>query len=136
MQFALSKSFKENNVKQKRMFWLLAAMTLVSMLAACAARRQPQHQPQQPLPKHLQPTPHPIHGRSHQDRNRCLLHPTPPGMAHHWSQGKKANSCCGAGDLNNGGIVGVNKGIEEAVAVIGWKVQTIDGSNLAGQTGL
>ena len=40
-----------------------------------------------------------------------------------------------AGDLNNGGITGVNKGAEEAVAAIGWKLQTIDGKgSLAGQT--
>ncbi|MFN8492120.1 MAG: substrate-binding domain-containing protein [Caldilineaceae bacterium] len=40
-----------------------------------------------------------------------------------------------ASDLNNGGVLGVNKGAEEAAAAIGWKFQTIDGKGtLAGQT--
>lgn len=33
-----------------------------------------------------------------------------------------------AGDLNNGGILGVTNGIEEAVGVIGWDVRVIDGA--------
>jgi ribose transport system substrate-binding protein len=38
-------------------------------------------------------------------------------------------------DLNNGGVLGVNKGAEEAAAAIGWKFQALDGKGtLAGQT--
>ena len=38
-------------------------------------------------------------------------------------------------DLNNGGVLGVTKGAEEAAAAIGWKFQSIDGKGtLAGQT--
>ena len=38
-------------------------------------------------------------------------------------------------DLNNGGVLGVTKGSEEASAAIGWKFQSLDGKGtLAGQT--
>lgn len=38
-------------------------------------------------------------------------------------------------DLNNGGVLGVNKGAEEAAAAIGWRFQSLDGKgSLAGQT--
>ena len=38
-------------------------------------------------------------------------------------------------DLNNGGVLGVTKGAEEASAAAGWKFQSIDGKGtLAGQT--
>lgn len=33
-----------------------------------------------------------------------------------------------AGDMKNGGILGVTNGIEEASGIIGWKVKTIDGA--------
>ena len=40
-----------------------------------------------------------------------------------------------AGDMKNGGILGATKGVEEAVAAIGWKVKTIDGAgSVAGRT--
>lgn len=40
-----------------------------------------------------------------------------------------------ASDLNNGGVLGVTKGAEEAAEAIGWKFQTIDGKGtVAGQT--
>ena len=32
-----------------------------------------------------------------------------------------------AGDLKNGGILGVSKGVEEAAKVLGWTVRVIDG---------
>ena len=39
------------------------------------------------------------------------------------------------GDMKNGGHVGVTKGIEEAVAAIGWTLKTIDGAgSIAGRT--
>lgn len=41
-----------------------------------------------------------------------------------------------AGDLKNGGILGVTTGIEEAVDVIGWDVRVIDGAgSVQGRTG-
>jgi ribose transport system substrate-binding protein len=41
-----------------------------------------------------------------------------------------------AGDLKNGGILGVTTGIEEAVGVIGWDVRVIDGAgSVQGRTG-
>lgn len=40
-----------------------------------------------------------------------------------------------AGDLKNGGILGVTSGIEEAVAVMGWNVRVIDGAgSIQGRT--
>ncbi len=33
-----------------------------------------------------------------------------------------------AGDMKNGGILGVTKGVEEAAAVIGWDVTVLDGA--------
>lgn len=40
-----------------------------------------------------------------------------------------------AGDLKNGGILGVTKGVEEAAAKIGWKVRVIDGAgSIQGRT--
>jgi ribose transport system substrate-binding protein len=40
-----------------------------------------------------------------------------------------------AGDMKNGGILGANKGVEEAAAAIGWTVKTIDGAgSVAGRT--
>jgi ribose transport system substrate-binding protein len=41
-----------------------------------------------------------------------------------------------AGDLKNGGILGVTSGIEEAAAVIGWDVRVLDGAgSIQGRTG-
>lgn len=41
-----------------------------------------------------------------------------------------------AGDLKNGGILGVTTGIEEAAAVIGWDVRVLDGAgSIQGRTG-
>lgn len=41
-----------------------------------------------------------------------------------------------AGDLKNGGILGVTSGIEEAVGVVGWDVRVIDGAgSIQGRTG-
>ncbi|SDZ49816.1 monosaccharide ABC transporter substrate-binding protein, CUT2 family [Jannaschia faecimaris] len=41
-----------------------------------------------------------------------------------------------AGDLKNGGILGVTSGIEEAVEVIGWDVRVLDGAgSVQGRTG-
>jgi ribose transport system substrate-binding protein len=40
-----------------------------------------------------------------------------------------------AGDLKNGGILGVTKGIEEAAATIGWTVRVLDGAgSISGRT--
>ncbi|MFK7879687.1 substrate-binding domain-containing protein [Roseobacter sp.] len=41
-----------------------------------------------------------------------------------------------AGDLKNGGILGVTNGVEEAAAKIGWEVRVLDGSgSVQGRTG-
>ncbi len=41
-----------------------------------------------------------------------------------------------AGDLKNGGILGVTKGVEEAAAKIGWTVRVLDGAgSVQGRTG-
>lgn len=41
-----------------------------------------------------------------------------------------------AGDLKNGGILGVTSGVEEAAAVIGWDVRVLDGAgSIQGRTG-
>ena len=40
-----------------------------------------------------------------------------------------------AGDLKNGGILGVSKGVEEAAGVIGWKLRVLDGQgSVSGRT--
>lgn len=40
-----------------------------------------------------------------------------------------------AADMRNGGILGVSKGVEEAAAVIGWKVRVVDGQgSVSGRT--
>ena len=41
-----------------------------------------------------------------------------------------------AGDLKNGGILGVTSGVEEAAAAIGWEVRVLDGAgSIQGRTG-
>ncbi|HXV32316.1 MAG TPA: substrate-binding domain-containing protein, partial [Sinorhizobium sp.] len=41
-----------------------------------------------------------------------------------------------AGDLKNGGILGVTTGVEEAAAAIGWQVKVLDGAgSIGGRTG-
>lgn len=41
-----------------------------------------------------------------------------------------------AGDLKNGGILGVTKGVEEAAKTIGWQVRVLDGAgSIQGRTG-
>ncbi|WP_298935160.1 substrate-binding domain-containing protein [uncultured Ruegeria sp.] len=41
-----------------------------------------------------------------------------------------------AGDLKNGGILGVTNGVEEAVGAIGWEVRVLDGAgSIQGRTG-
>ncbi|MEO0762397.1 MAG: substrate-binding domain-containing protein, partial [Pseudomonadota bacterium] len=41
-----------------------------------------------------------------------------------------------AGDLKNGGILGVTEGVEEAAARIGWEVRVLDGAgSVQGRTG-
>lgn len=37
-----------------------------------------------------------------------------------------------AGDLKNGGILGVTTGVEEAAKAIGWEVKVIDGAGSIG----
>ena len=40
-----------------------------------------------------------------------------------------------AGDLKNGGILGVTNGVEEAAAAIGWEVRVLDGAgSIQGRT--
>lgn len=40
-----------------------------------------------------------------------------------------------AGDLKNGGILGVTTGVEEAAAAIGWEVKVLDGAgSISGRT--
>lgn len=41
-----------------------------------------------------------------------------------------------AGDMKNGGILGVTKGVEEAAAAIGWDIRVLDGAgSISGRTG-
>ena len=128
-------------MKQKRMFWLLAAaMTLVSMLAACAAPAAAPAAAPTTAAAAEAPAADAAPDPFVEEAIKIATDATAPYTT--WdgpTTGPKAQEgkfvVVVAGDLNNGGIVGVNKGIEEAVAVIGWKVQTIDGKgNLAGQT--